>query len=304
MFPSLQQLHLLPKDRPILLLAATLSCMHLFCPDPRCPCCLRCTITHLWPWQSLLQSLPPFAAIASRYSLTLVIASHCLPLPLPSMVGCCILPCSVIRCPPCCPLLPSLTLSLPAAALSSFWSVPSSFLLPPFIRQQWLSFHATNWNLKSRRAPFVCWCSCLSSILAGCCVASHHAAASCLPPPLPVVLPLPLVIHHDWLLHCHLHLSLHYHLQSAWTSTSFYSLPPHPATKCFCPLLLRLNDVLSFCQLWQWAKTSIPDNHDGNGNGNDGGNGNNSSNGDSNGVRDFSSTSTPISLSLFDSCMF
>jgi hypothetical protein len=77
-------------------------------------------------------------------------------------------------------------------------------------------------------------------------------------------------------------------------------LPPPPATNFFRPLLLRLIDALSFCQLWQWAKASIPNNHDGNGDGNDGGNGNSNSNGVGNNVRDFSSTSTPISLSLFD----
>jgi hypothetical protein len=100
--------------------AVTLSHMHLCCPDPRCLCCLQCRNPSSWPWQSLLRPLPPFATIASRCTLTLVIASHCLPLLPPSMVGCCILPCSVIRCPLRCPLLPSLTLSLPAAAPSSF----------------------------------------------------------------------------------------------------------------------------------------------------------------------------------------
>jgi hypothetical protein len=158
---------------------------------------------------------------------------------------------------------------------------------------------ATALNLSSHCAPLVLWCSCLSSILAGCCVTSHHAATSCLPVPLPAISPLPLVVCHDWLLHCRLHLSSHHLLPSAWASTSFYSLPSPPAINFFCPLLLRLTDALFLCQLWQWAKASIPNNHNGNGDGNDvsSGNSNSNSNGGSNGIRDFSSTSTPISLS-------
>ncbi len=69
------------------------------------------------------------------------------------------------------------------------------------------------------------------------------------------------------------------------------------------PLLLRLIDALSFCQLWQWAKASIPNNHDGNGDSNYGNNHNSNSNGGGKGIRDFSSTSTPISLSQFDCCI-
>jgi hypothetical protein len=131
---------------------------------------------------------------------------------------------------------------------------------------------ATALNLASCPAPLVLWCSCLPSILAGCCIASHHAVTSCLPAPLPAVSPLPLVVCHDWLLHCRLHLSSCHRLPSAWASTSFYLLPPPPATNFFCPLLLRLIDALSFCQLWQWAKVSIPNNHNNNGDGNDGSN--------------------------------
>jgi hypothetical protein len=165
---------------------------------------------------------------------------------------------------------------------------------------------ATTLNLASCRASLILWYSCLSSILAGCCATSHHATTSCLPAPLPTVLLLPFAVCHDWLLHCSLHLSLHHRIPSpsAWASTFLYSLPPPPATNFICPLLLRLIDLLSFCQLWQWAKASIPTNHDGNGNGNDGGNVNSNSNSGGNGIRDYSSASTPIFLSLFDCCMF
>ncbi len=77
-------------------------------------------ITPLWPWQSLLWPPPPFADIASRCTLTLVVANHCLPLLLPWIVGCYVLPCSVVSCPLSCPPLPSLTCLSPAAAPSSF----------------------------------------------------------------------------------------------------------------------------------------------------------------------------------------
>jgi hypothetical protein len=82
MFPSLQKLHLLPKDRPILMLAATLSHMHLVTQIQDSSAASDVAMTHLWPWQSLFRPLPPFAAIASCCPLTLVIASHFLPLPL------------------------------------------------------------------------------------------------------------------------------------------------------------------------------------------------------------------------------
>jgi hypothetical protein len=59
-------------------------------------------------WQSHLRPLPPFAAISSRCPLTLVVASHCSPLLLPSMVSCCIHPCSFVHYPLCCLQLPSL----------------------------------------------------------------------------------------------------------------------------------------------------------------------------------------------------
>jgi hypothetical protein len=176
------------------------------------------------------------------------------------------------------------------------------FLIAPLPPSTVVIHPTTALNLASHRAPLILWCGCLSSILAGCCVVSHHATASCLLAPLPVVLPLPLVVCHDWLLCCRLHLFLRHPLPSACSST--YLLPPPPTTNFFCPLLLRLIDALSFCQLWQWAKTSIPDNHDSNGNGNDGGNSNSNSNGDSNGIRDFSSIPIHISLSLFDYWMF
>jgi hypothetical protein len=74
------------------------------------------------------------------------------------------------------------------------------------------------------------------------------------------------------------------------------SHPPGPPPHFIC--------WLSFCQLCQWEKASIPNNHEGNGNGNNGSNGNSNSNGGGNSIRDFSSIFTPISLSLFDCCMF
>ncbi len=58
---------------------------------------------------------------------------------------------------------------------------PSTVVIPP----------VTASTLEHCRAPIVLWCGCLSSVLAGCCVASHHTAASCLPAPLPTVSPLP-----------------------------------------------------------------------------------------------------------------
>ncbi len=63
---------------------------------------------------------PTFTTIASCCPLTLVVVSHCSPLLLPSMVGCCILSCSIALCLLHCPPLPSLTLLLPATALSTF----------------------------------------------------------------------------------------------------------------------------------------------------------------------------------------
>ncbi len=74
------------------------------------------------------------------------------------MVGCCILPCSIVHCPLRCPPLPSLTLSSPAAVQSSFQFPPSSFWLPPFLLQ-WRSFLLPLLlTLASRRAPLVLWC--------------------------------------------------------------------------------------------------------------------------------------------------
>jgi hypothetical protein len=120
------------------------------------------------------------------------------------------------------------------------------FLIAPLPLSTVVIHPATALNLASHCAPIILWCSCPSSILAGCCAASHHAATSCLPAPLPAILLLPLVVCHAWLVRCHLHLSSHHCIPSAWTSTSFYSLPPPPATNFFCPLLSRLIDTLSF----------------------------------------------------------
>jgi hypothetical protein len=278
--------------------------MHLCCPDLRCLCCLQCR-----DHSSLAMAIPPPAAAP--------FCCHCQPL---SSHSCRCQPLLAFTAPIdgwllrpsllCHPLPAPLSV---APIIDTFFAGCRAvlflicavlFLIAPLPPSTVVIHPATALNLAPHRAPLVLWCSCLSSILAGCCVASHHAIASCLPVPLPAVLPLPLVIRHDWLLHCRLHLSSRHRLPSAWASTSFYLLPPPPATNFFCPLLLRLIDALSFCQLWQWAKASIPNKHDGNCDGNDGGNGNSNSDGGGNGFRDFSSTSTPISLSLFDCCMF
>jgi hypothetical protein len=110
------------------------------------------------------------------------------------------------------------------------------FLIAPLPPSTVVIHPTTALNLASHRAPLVLWCSCLSSILAGCSVVSHHAAASCLLALLPAILPLPLVIRHDWLLHCRLHLSSHHRLPSAWASTSFIRclllLPPTSFVPC------------------------------------------------------------------------
>ncbi len=188
----------------------------------------------LWPRKSLLRPPPPFTVVASYCPLTLIVASHCLPLLLPSMVGCCVLPCSIICCLLHCPPLSSLTLSLAAATTNSFWSASSSFPLPPFLRQHWSSLPPQLLTLAPCHAPLVLWCGCLSSILTGCFVASCHATASCLPAPPPIVSPLPLVICPDWLLRCHIRLSLRHHLQSTWASTYFYPSPPPHATNFLC----------------------------------------------------------------------
>jgi hypothetical protein len=224
--------------------------MHLCCPDPRCLCRLQCR-NH----SSLAMAIPPPAA-APFCSLCQPPSSHsrhCQPLlAFTAPIDGWLLHPSLLCHPLPTPLsaTPIIDTFCVGCRVVLFLICAVLFLIAPLPPSIVVIHCATALNLASRCAPLVLWCSCLSSILAGCCIASHHAAASCLPVPLPAILPLPLVVRHDWLLHFRLHLSSCHCISSAWASTSFYSLPPPPATNFFCSLLLRLIDVLSFYQLW------------------------------------------------------
>ncbi len=144
---------------------------------------------------------------------------------------------SLLHCP-----LPSLLFATPiidtfiAGCCSILFLICTIlFLIAPFLLQRRASLPLPLSTLAPHHAPLILWCGHLSSILAGCCIKSGRATASCLPVPLPVVLLLPLVVCPDCLLHCRVHLPLRHHLLSARASASIYLLPPPPATDFFVP---------------------------------------------------------------------
>ncbi len=120
------------------------------------------------------------------------------------MVGCCVLPCSVIRYPLCCPPLPSLTLSLPATAPSSVDLCHSLFDCPPSsVNGGYPSCHRFKPCIPLFPSFSLVQLSLIHPDWLLCCISSRHcllsasasacrlAAASCHPPWLVVALPPP-----------------------------------------------------------------------------------------------------------------
>ncbi len=208
------------------------SHMHLCRPDPRCLCHLQCR-----DHSSLAMAIPPSAAAPFCCQCQLQFSHSCCCQPLlvfTALINGWLLPPSLL-----CHPLPDLLSATPIidnffagrrAILFLIYAV--LFLMAPLPLSTVVIYPATALNLASCRVPLVLWCSCLSSILAGFCIASHHAATFCLPASLPAILPLPLVVRHDWLLRCRLHLPC-----------ATVSRPPVPPPLFICCLLLLTSFV-------------------------------------------------------------
>ena len=171
--------------------------MRLCHPDPRCLCRLQCH-----DHSCLAKAIPPLPAASFCHHCQLLSSHSCYCQPLLTFTSAFngwLLHPSLLR-----HLLPAPSSAAPiidtfvanrCAVL--FLICIILFSIAPFLLQWWSSLPPPLLTLAPRCASLVLWCGCLSSILAGCCVTSHHAAASCLPAPLPVILLLPLVVRHD-----------------------------------------------------------------------------------------------------------
>ncbi len=167
-------------------------------------------ITPLWPWQPLLQPLPTFAAIASRYPLTLIVASL---ITVPAPIDGWLLHPSLLFCPM--PTLSS-TATIIHTFIASCWAIlfficAILFLIAPLPPSTVVIPLATAYNPCTPLCPShsLVWLSLvhpswlMHCILSRQCFLSAGASASCLAtasccpswmvvalPPLPLLVPL------------------------------------------------------------------------------------------------------------------